>query len=489
MDSLATVLRRIPLFADLPPGSFAKIIADLREERHPPGTVICYEGDEAHDFYIIKSGEVEVLVNRGWNQRELVAVNGPNEWFGERALFSDRPRSATVVARTEVELWRLTKEKFDALVEENPWLILHFTQVLSDRLYQANQELSKKQEAFNLQIEVLFHAQPPAQQELLTRTAILTALDPPIVRDLLDRQDAAAALTALEAQRAFVLRNNGVVSYPDAVREFLLSRLTAEVGVEGLRDLHRRAAGLYERVGQWDQAIDHYLDAEEFSAAAQLLAAHADAAFAADRVDLLRKWLNRLPEHVFGNGLGTFSEQLKQRLRPENANVLPTPHRRLTGKRISTWARDWAGFAIGLTVGLSIWSAPPLDGLDAGSMRMLALLAWAVIFWAFDVLPDYVVGLGMIIGWILFAIVPPRSGRIGFHHQPVLSHHRRPRHHRFATKLGAALPPRPLHPALLPLDLPRSGAWPGAQRHGDHDLYSRLDVCHGHCGAHYLGAF
>ncbi|HUI25945.1 MAG TPA: cyclic nucleotide-binding domain-containing protein, partial [Candidatus Kryptonia bacterium] len=99
MESLASVLRRIPVFAGLPAGSFAKIIADLREERHAPGTVLCYEGDEARDFYVIKSGFVEVLVNRGGNQRELVAVSGPNDWFGERALFSDRPRSATVVAR------------------------------------------------------------------------------------------------------------------------------------------------------------------------------------------------------------------------------------------------------------------------------------------------------------------------------------------------------------------------------------------------------
>ena len=56
MESLATVLRRVPLFADLPPGGLAKIIADLREEQHPRGTVICYEGEDAHDFYIVKSG-------------------------------------------------------------------------------------------------------------------------------------------------------------------------------------------------------------------------------------------------------------------------------------------------------------------------------------------------------------------------------------------------------------------------------------------------
>src|SRR5439155_25838467 len=101
MDSLATVLRRIPLFADLPPGSFAKIIADLREERYPPGTVICHEGGEARDFHIIESGEVEVLINRGWNQRELVAVGGPHEGFGELGLVSDRSRDAAGGAGNE----------------------------------------------------------------------------------------------------------------------------------------------------------------------------------------------------------------------------------------------------------------------------------------------------------------------------------------------------------------------------------------------------
>jgi DASS family divalent anion:Na+ symporter len=51
-------------------------------------------------------------------------------------------------------------------------------------------------------------------------------------------------------------------------------------------------------------------------------------------------------------------------------------------------------------------------------MHMLALLTWAVIFWAFDVLPDYVVGLGLIIGWILFSIVPPEVAVSGFTTSP-----------------------------------------------------------------------
>jgi anion transporter len=51
-------------------------------------------------------------------------------------------------------------------------------------------------------------------------------------------------------------------------------------------------------------------------------------------------------------------------------------------------------------------------------MHMLALLAWAVIFWMLDILPDYVVGLGLIIGWILFAVVPPEVAVSGFTTSP-----------------------------------------------------------------------
>ncbi len=418
MDSLATVLRRIPLFADLPPGSFAKIIADLREEQHSPGTVICYEGEEARDFYIIKSGEVEVLITRAWSQREVVAVSGPHEWFGERALFSDRPRSATVVARTEVELWRLTKEKFDALIEENPRLILHFTQVISDRLAQANQELSKKQAAFNLQIDMLFHTQPPQRRALLMQTSILATLEPHLVNALLDRSDAHGELASLEAQRAFLVRNDGAASYPEAIREYLCARLIEEVGTDGVRELHARAATLYTANGQWDRAIDHHLEVQAFAAAEQLLVAHTEDIFATERIDLLRKWLERFPAEYHAQDLARIRDRIAQEAQDREHLAAVLPPRSTRFPQISRKIQRWIGCAAGLGVGLSVWHSVPFAGLNASSMHMFALLAWAVIFWALDVLPDYVVGLGLIIGWILFAIVPPEIAVSGFTTSP-----------------------------------------------------------------------
>ena len=276
MESLATVLRKVPLFADLPSGSLAKIIADLREEQYPRGTVICYEGEEASDFYIVKTGVLEVLVNRSGNHREAVAVIGSHEWFGERALFSHGLRTATVMARTEVTLWRLTKEKFDSLVEENPWLILHFAQILSDRLYSRNQELSKVQAAFNWQVDTLFRLQSPAQQEFLTATAILSTLDPLTVQELTGQEESATMLAQFADRGGFVAGADGALFYPEAIRDFLLGQLVQRVGEEGRLTLHQHAARLYERTGQWDLAIDHYLEAAAFSSAEVVLSSHAE---------------------------------------------------------------------------------------------------------------------------------------------------------------------------------------------------------------------
>jgi anion transporter len=414
MESLAAVLRRIPLFADLPTGSFARIIADLREERHPPGTVICYEGDEARDFYIIKSGRVDVLVNRGWNQRELVAESGPSEWFGERALFTDRPRSATVVARTDVELWRLTKEKFDDLIEEHPWLIVHFTQVMSDRLMRGNHELSKLQAAFTQQMDAWFRAQPPARQRFLTHSAVLAGLEPTVVSDLLGRTEAAAVLAELDAAGGLVSRYDGVLHYLEAVRDFLLVQLTAEIGGDGVRTLHKQAATLYGRQQRWEQAINHYLDAEEYHAAARLLATHLEPLVEAKRFDLLRGWSQRLQAGGDDPILADTRARIEAVLRRPDDVAAREVSTTWFARALALWTRPWMSAAFGVGLGLMIWAAPLLDGLSPAAMHMLALLAWAAVFWAFDVLPDYVVGLGMIIGWILLGIVPIEVAVSGF---------------------------------------------------------------------------
>lgn len=414
MDSLATVLRRIPFFADLPAGSFARVIADLREESYRAGTVICVEGDAARDFFIIKAGEVDVLVNRAGNQRELVAVSGPAEWFGERALFSNVPRSATVVARSDVSVWRLPKDKFDALVEENPWLMFHFAEVISERLYRGNRELSKTHAAFTQQMGTLFAQLAPEQQRFMLCTSVLSTLDAQMAAKLSGLDSGEQPLAELARSGAFTTHQDGQVKYLDAVQEYLQTRLLQEVGNQGILRLHASAAELYEKAGAWEHAVDHFLAAQRFADAARLLTLNGSTLLAQGGLDSVQRWLSELPVEVAVSDLQDLRRQVRDLQRQAShpsAKTKPTATpAEVRGK--------WLGAALGSAIGLALWMAPPFTGLSHEGMHMLGLLAWAAVFWAFDVLPDYVVGLAMMLAWIVFEVVPPEVAVSGFTTSP-----------------------------------------------------------------------
>jgi len=77
------------------------------------GTYVFKQGDPAADFYVIETGQVEIMreIEAGKGQ-ETVAVLGPGDFFGEMALVQDRPRNASVRARTDVEVTVIGKGMF-----------------------------------------------------------------------------------------------------------------------------------------------------------------------------------------------------------------------------------------------------------------------------------------------------------------------------------------------------------------------------------------
>ena len=105
------LLRRIPIFSPLSPPVLEGLAARLNLVRVSAGEEIVRQGDPGDRFYVIASGEVEVSVD-GRPQ----ATQGPGEHFGEIALLRDVPRTATVTARTDAELYALERDDFLAAV-------------------------------------------------------------------------------------------------------------------------------------------------------------------------------------------------------------------------------------------------------------------------------------------------------------------------------------------------------------------------------------
>jgi MFS family permease len=105
------LLRSTPIFAPLPATVLESVAGHLVPLHAEPGTVIVRQGDDGDRFYVVAEGELEVSADGG-----ALGVLGPGGYFGEIALLRDSPRSATVTARTPVELFSLDREDFLASV-------------------------------------------------------------------------------------------------------------------------------------------------------------------------------------------------------------------------------------------------------------------------------------------------------------------------------------------------------------------------------------
>jgi CRP-like cAMP-binding protein len=127
-------LKQLPVFAGLGTKNLVKLLPTLQQRRYPKGTTIVHQGDEGDSFYVIRRGNVEVVLERGEGGGLPIARLGPTEGFGEMALLTGRPRSANVVAITDVEAWCISKADFDSLLSSSISLALYFSRVVSERL-------------------------------------------------------------------------------------------------------------------------------------------------------------------------------------------------------------------------------------------------------------------------------------------------------------------------------------------------------------------
>jgi anion transporter len=276
MADLADTIRAIPLFSGLSREDIAKILGRLEEKVFDAGTTVFSQGDKGDSFYFIQSGAVQVVLEGGGGRRESIAVLGPQDWFGEMALLSGEPRSATIITVKDTTVWRLTREAWNELIERYPTWLLHFCASLSKRLAHVEQQYSQGRDAFNSLAEEFYSSRSPEQQQFSRRASLLTTLDPQTADQLLLTEGAARFVADLEKSEFPLIRSLEGDRYElhTFFRDFLREKLLKVEGRETEQQLHAQIAGRYEALGEWKQAIHHSLEAQEWPRAAQLLIKH-----------------------------------------------------------------------------------------------------------------------------------------------------------------------------------------------------------------------
>jgi CRP/FNR family transcriptional regulator, cyclic AMP receptor protein len=126
------VLGRVPLLAGFQRRELERLARQFRERVFSEGAVITSEGEPGVGFFVIAEGSASV--NVGGDAR---ASLGPGDYFGEMALIDEGPRSATVVAATDLRCLALTPWEFRPFVEDHPAVAWAMLQMLAQRLRDA----------------------------------------------------------------------------------------------------------------------------------------------------------------------------------------------------------------------------------------------------------------------------------------------------------------------------------------------------------------
>ncbi len=275
MEVLADMIRNIPVFSGLSREDIAKILGKMEECSAAAGSMIFRQGDKGDAFYLIQSGAVQVVLESGTGRSEAIAVLGPQDWFGEMALLSGEPRSATIIAVKETNLWRLSREAWDELVDRHPTWLLQFCATLSRRLARADQQYSIGRDAFNSLAEEFYNSRSLEQQKFFRRVALLNRIDTQAVATLLQTEGAPQFLGELEKSQFPLIRHleGGKYELHLLFREFLREKLLAVEGKEAAQTLEAQIAARYEELGDWEAAIYHFKEIQDWASVSRMLVA------------------------------------------------------------------------------------------------------------------------------------------------------------------------------------------------------------------------
>jgi len=135
------LLRNVPLLSVLTENQLALLTGAVSRKSFPRGTTIIAAGDVTESLYVVISGRLKVMISDDEEREVILAILGPNEFFGEMGLIDDQPRSASVVALEVCEILTLTRRDFKRCLAENFEMAMTVMRGLVKRLREADQKI------------------------------------------------------------------------------------------------------------------------------------------------------------------------------------------------------------------------------------------------------------------------------------------------------------------------------------------------------------
>jgi CRP-like cAMP-binding protein/di/tricarboxylate transporter len=362
-SAAAEALARVPFFALLTPVDLAKLAGVLEDRWIDAGTVVFEAGGTGDALYVLRDGTAERRV-----AGTRIGLVQPLAVFGELALLTDEPRSASIVAVTPIRVWVLPRQRFETLLRGEPDLMFHLSAAIGAELSRARRALGELQRELDVWIAERLAALKPRERELIEGAALFDCPPPRVLERLAGPDTQPGDLSALDALTPLLHPCEGSHAVPPAIRHALVRTLEAQ---------HRRGE-VAARVSAIAEALEREGHAADAAAAREAARSRRDVEVES----------------------GTASA----------APAVAAPRRRIAKAKL-------ASIALAL-LPLALWTMAPPDGLSpAGWHALLTIIAAAILF-ASEALPEAVVALALLAAWVVLGIAEPRVALDGFASQP-----------------------------------------------------------------------
>ncbi len=132
LTAARATVRKQPILQLLDEPQMEKLLANARLLRFGRGENVIVQGAAGESMFIVLSGEAEVFVDASGHKTRVAALHA-GDYCGEMSLLTGEPRSATVIARTDCELWEIDKAVVAELLQENETLVHKLGDLLAQR--------------------------------------------------------------------------------------------------------------------------------------------------------------------------------------------------------------------------------------------------------------------------------------------------------------------------------------------------------------------
>jgi len=137
LAEILTLLRQVPLFADLGEAELHRLLELFEEETVASNSRVFSHGEQASHFYVIREGTVTLYRDEVGKPVQVQTRLGPGEYFGEMGLFDGYQRSASARTSSTCRLLKIAKESLLAFLDDHPSIAVKL-QVAAARRHSEN---------------------------------------------------------------------------------------------------------------------------------------------------------------------------------------------------------------------------------------------------------------------------------------------------------------------------------------------------------------